>query len=101
MGATGASVSGYPVGKGRKEWGRPFGHLATRICEEVHGPCPDGMECSHICGDKNCVNPTHVCWETHDENIARSVPYGRWKGKVLPKDQPRDARGLFLPLKKP
>lgn len=32
---------------------------------------PNGIEASHLCGVKCCVNPHHLCWESHRKNQAR------------------------------
>lgn len=58
---------GYPViradGKVR------YHHIV--ICEAMNGPRPKGEEASHLCGNKRCVEPTHLIWETPIENNAR------------------------------
>jgi hypothetical protein len=46
--------------------------LAVNVfCEEVKGPCPDGLEHSHTCSNGLCVNPDHVVYETRSENEMR------------------------------
>lgn len=42
------------------------------FCEEVKGPCPDGLQHSHTCNNSMCVNPEHVVYETVEQNRART-----------------------------
>ena len=46
------------------------------VCEQKHGPCPEGKEASHSCGNATCVNPHHIVWATHAENIAMKRQHG-------------------------
>lgn len=52
------------------------GKMATLVhrimCEHRHGPAPaDKPFAAHECGNgtKGCVNPWHVSWKTHSENM--------------------------------
>jgi hypothetical protein len=42
------------------------------VFEELVGPIPDGTEADHLCRNRICVNPDHIEWVTHDENIRRA-----------------------------
>lgn len=44
--------------------------LTTRI---DRGPAPEGTECSHLCGQARCVNPDHIAYETHAQNMGRTA----------------------------
>ena len=46
------------------------------VCEQWHGPPGDGQEVSHSCGRSVCVNPHHVTWATHGENVAMKREHG-------------------------
>lgn len=37
--------------------------------EQVHGPCPEGMEVAHSCRNKNCFNPRHLSYKTRQGNV--------------------------------
>jgi hypothetical protein len=42
------------------------------MCEKAHGPAPTpGHEAAHSCGKGHlgCVNPCHLSWKTHQQNI--------------------------------
>ena len=46
------------------------------VCTRAHGERPDGMEVCHSChrGADGCVNPSHLRWDTHQNNmIERGV----------------------------
>lgn len=49
------------------------------MCELVNGPKPSPQhEGSHICGNGHlgCVHPRHVIWETHKDNLLRTLEHG-------------------------
>lgn len=53
---------------------------ANRVmCEAVHGPPPTPKhEATHSCGlgHLGCINPTHLRWGTHTENMADKLVHG-------------------------
>jgi hypothetical protein len=39
------------------------------ICEKFNGPSPQkGFEVAHSCGNRSCVNPSHLRWASRSEN---------------------------------
>jgi hypothetical protein len=49
---------------------------AHRVAYELMvGPCPPELEPDHLCEFRACVNPSHLEWVTHGENLRRK--YGR------------------------
>lgn len=65
-----------PKGYGRCWWeGRQHGAHRVVLTLTV-GPCPDGMEACHNCGNPLCVNPTHLRWDTRKNNHADKVLHG-------------------------
>lgn len=50
-------------------------------CEAVHGPKPvDKDHAAHNCGNRLCVNPRHLRWATHAENMQDKVLHGtNWR----------------------
>lgn len=59
----------WPFTKFRDGYGQFERRGAHRvICEEVYGPCPNGMQARHACGQASCVNPRHLSWGTVSDN---------------------------------
>lgn len=58
--------------------GRPS--VASReMCRLAHGEPPTpAHEAAHSCGNGHlaCVNPTHLSWKTHQENVADMLSHG-------------------------
>jgi hypothetical protein len=51
--------------------GRTVG--AHRVAYEVWvGPIPDGFDIDHLCGVRDCIEPTHLEAVTHRENLRRA-----------------------------
>lgn len=49
------------------------------VCEATHGPAPTSLhEAAHSCGNgrNGCVNPNHLRWRTHSENMKEMVEHG-------------------------
>lgn len=55
-------------------------HLVRRVsrlvCAAFHGRCPEGMECSHLNGDKSNNRPDNLTWETPRRNTRRQRVHG-------------------------
>jgi len=86
--------SRLPDGRGQI-WYEGRNQSASRVvCEIVHGPPPTlEHEVAHSCskrhgGEGGCVNPRHLRWATHAENMADTVKHGTAR------------RGEFHPLVK-
>lgn len=63
-------VGGRRVGENYKRF------LSYRlIASAFHGPCPEGMECSHINGNTLDNRPRNLAWETHAANERRKVEH--------------------------
>lgn len=71
------------------------------MCMWAHGPKPRvRMEVAHSCGNRRCVNPSHLRWATREENQAERAIHGtsnrgerQWMSKLTP-DSVREARRL-------
>lgn len=46
------------------------------VLEAFVGPCPSGLEASHVNGSRLDNRLENLCWETHAENMARQVAHG-------------------------
>lgn len=46
------------------------------ICEAFHGPCPTGMQCRHLDGNKANNRPSNLVWGTRDENAVDRQIHG-------------------------
>lgn len=47
---------------------------------EAHGAPFDGAEASHKCGMKTCVNPRHLYWADHQQNMDDAKAHGKLRG---------------------
>lgn len=83
----------WPFGKNKSGYGlfnwKGMHGIASRfICEETHGPAPDGLYyAAHDCGNGHlgCVNPRHIRWKTPAENVADQISHGtRLEGEKAP-----------------
>ncbi len=58
-------------------------HLTHRLVLFAFvGPCPEGMECRHLDGDRSNANLTNLCWGTHEENASDTIRHGRVPRKL-------------------
>ena len=46
------------------------------IAEAFHGPCPDGMECRHLDGDRMNNRADNLCWGTRVQNARDRDRHG-------------------------
>jgi hypothetical protein len=46
-----------------------FAHRVVTLL--VRGSLPEGLEPDHLCRNRRCVNPEHLEWVTHRENLLR------------------------------
>jgi len=63
-------VSPYVNGKGKQV---PVSRL---VAAAFHGPCPPGMQCNHISGDKADNRPENLEWVTPSENVQHAFRLG-------------------------
>lgn len=56
---------------GYGHFGYNGGHFTAHvyICEQVHGPRPGILEAAHSCHVRACINPRHISWQTHSDNM--------------------------------
>lgn len=50
--------------------------LHRLVLEAFIGPCPEGMEGSHLDGNHRNNRVDNLCWETHIDNMARMNEHG-------------------------
>ena len=67
------------------ETGKPTNKIASRLVFEVMygGPLPEGMEVGHLCGNPNCVKPTHLAGMTHLQNCAMKRPHALYRAEKM------------------
>lgn len=77
----GAGVAGG--GKSRKLY------VHRLVLEAFVGPCPDGMECRHLNGDRGDCRPENLAWGTRGENQLDRADHGtsnrgeaHWRSKL-------------------
>lgn len=65
--------TGY--GQFRRNGTRVYAHRI--MCELAHGKCPTNKkEAVHTCRNTSCVNPNHLRWATHIENMQDRTLHG-------------------------
>jgi hypothetical protein len=83
----GRELKGYVDRYGYRTVLLSYGGLSKRfavhrlICEAFHGPCPEGLECAHIDGDKGNNRPDNLRWATRSENIRDQIAHGTFAGQ--------------------
>ena len=50
--------------------------VSRLVASAFHGPCPEGMECRHIDGNKLNNTPGNLAWGTRSENTYDKVAHG-------------------------
>lgn len=68
----------YAKGRGSIKIGARRRTAANVMCEIAHGAPLDGQEVAHSCnqGDFGCINPSHLRWATHTENMGDKFVHG-------------------------
>lgn len=77
--------------------------VSRYVCAAIHGePASPDLEAAHNCGKGSigCVNPRHLRWDTHVNNVADTLAHGtRNRGEkqgssVLTREKVREIRAL-------
>lgn len=68
----------YAKGRGSIRYGGRQRTASNAMCEIAYGPPQPGHEVAHSCnrGDEGCVNPRHLRWATHTENMGDKFVHG-------------------------
>ena len=64
------------------------------LLEDATGEAPQGRMMLHSCHNSHCVNPAHLRWGTHKENMRDCRLAGRTGGLRASDDQVREIRRL-------
>lgn len=76
---------GYGAVGLKKIGGGSYAHRA--MVESVIGPIPPKMQVMHSCDNRKCINPAHLSWGTHLENIRDMQAKNRQRGGSLPNEK--------------
>ncbi|MDE2104721.1 MAG: HNH endonuclease [Patescibacteria group bacterium] len=64
------------AGYGRIRYKKKYWNVHRLVCRIVHGEPPSAlMEAAHNCGNRACVNPHHLRWDSHKGNMADTLGY--------------------------
>lgn len=87
---------------GMRSWGGYYGEFrlnrnnqrATHVALAIDGrPRPSkDFHALHSCDNTQCVNPRHLRWGTHRENMQDAIKRGRARGTLLTPEQVREIR---------
>ena len=72
LGAKNHGYGAFMVGSS-KDGTRRIVRAHRWVWEQVNGEVPAGRELDHLCGNRSCVNPSHLEPVTHTENIKRAL----------------------------
>lgn len=51
-------------------------YIHRLVCEAYHGPCPEGMQCRHLDGDRKNNRPCNLQWADKKTNEADKAGHG-------------------------
>ena len=71
---------GYCGGYGRVMVNRKRYRLHVYVLMQATGYRPEGMHALHSCDNPRCINPSHLRWGTHSENMCDRNQRGRTRG---------------------
>ncbi len=76
---------GYPM-VSLSKGGRGRSMLLHRLVATAFiGPCPEGLECAHLDGNRANARASNLKWVTHSENLAHCADHGtRTEGERSP-----------------
>lgn len=73
--------SGYGAFSVRKDGKQCHYDVHRFVCIEAHGAAPQNMpEAAHSCGNKLCINPRHLYWASHKQNMEDAKRHGTLRG---------------------
>lgn len=55
---------------------RTTSRVSRLVATTFHGPCPEGMECRHLDGNKLNNTPENLAWGTRSENTYDRIAHG-------------------------
>lgn len=71
--------------------------LHAVVLEEASGDLANGRLCLHSCDNPRCINPEHLRWGTHADNMRDKVERGR-SGELFDVEHARSMRTSGLTL---
>lgn len=68
------SSNGYP----KMFIGGATTSVHRHVCRLTRGdPSDESLDAAHDCGDRTCINPAHISWKSHHDNMQDMIAHGR------------------------
>jgi hypothetical protein len=81
-----ADRDGYPIVTLTKHSRYKLVPVHRLVASAFHGPCPEGLECAHLDGNRSNPRADNLTWASKAENEAHKYEHGTRKRGHRPKE---------------